>query len=237
MKRRCTLATLVLALTAGAPCAAAAPPAVLESAPPGTVVLDDDGGRAQIVPRAGAAASAAAGADAGARKAAYHGGPVVASGSIQALFLGSAWREEASRAMESRILEALSGNEPRSPGHEEPVALSRVAREDPMDPLEGHRISDLEIQARLDELLGQGAIGPLEDGAVFVVFLAPGIRSTLGASASDKDFAAYHNFFHVAAGVVRYAVVPYDAELSRWLANARQSLVQTLINPEGTGWY
>ena len=96
-------------------------------------------------------------------------------------------------------------------------------------------ISDLEIQTRLDNLLS-GA-GHIEASSVYVVFLAPGLGSTLGAKTSEKDFAAYHNHFHSAAGVVHYVVVPFDADSSRWLANAHQSLHQALINPEGNGWY
>ena len=102
--------------------------------------------------------------------------------------------------------------------------------------MEGASISDLEVQARLDGV-ASGARGPLDLHAVYVVFLAPGLRSTLGVTSSEKDFVAYHNHFHAAAGVVRYVVVPYDRELSRWLENARRSLVQALVNPEGNGWY
>ena len=40
-----------------------------------------------------------------------------------------------------------------------------------------------------------------------------------------------------AARVVHYAVVPYEDDLARWLANARRGLLQTLINPEGNGWF
>ena len=47
-----------------------------------------------------------------------------------------------------------------------------LAIEDPAgDPLQGKRISDLEIQSRLDNLLS-GA--PIDANAVYVVFLAPG---------------------------------------------------------------
>src|SRR5438270_750428 len=74
-------------------------------------------------------------------------------------------------------------------------------------------------------------------GTVYVVFLAPGMRSTLGTSSSETDFVAYHNYFHAAAGLVRYVVVPHQEGFGRWLAAARQGLVQALIDPEGTGWY
>jgi hypothetical protein len=108
-------------------------------------------------------------------------------------------------------------------------------QEDLLDPLDTHLVSDLEIQRRLDRLVSGS---DREAPAVFVVFLAPGLRSTLaGQSISGRDFAAYHNHFHAAAGVVRYVVVPYEPDASRCQSAARLGLFEALINPEGTGWY
>jgi len=237
-------AALAVGSTSGALTPAAAAPRdaprsplpVLEPAPAGTVVFDDDGGRAQIVPRRAVPPSAAS----------YHGGPVVEGGTVQAIFVGSAWRDEGLRGRESQALDALlgrGGSEIGAIGAAllrfglEPRELAGLAQEDPLDPLDGASISDLEIQARIDRVASDGARGPLETSAVYLVFLAPGLRSTLGVSSSERDFAAYHNHFHAAAGVVRYVVVPYDGEPSRWLDSARRSLVQALVNPEGNGWY
>jgi len=238
MIRQCTLATLAFTLTLGgvsraaeAPQAeVAAPPAVLENAPAGTVVFDDDGGRAQVIPRREVAKQAAT----------YHGGPVVSRGNVQAIFLGSAWREAANRALESRVVAGLAGREHASTLAKyglEATDLPGLLQEDLLDPLENRTVSDLEVQRRLDALFASGTFGPYEANAVYVIFLAPGLRSKLGQSSSDKDYVAYHNHFHAAAGVVRYVVVPYEADFSRWQGNARQSLVQALINPEGNAWY
>jgi hypothetical protein len=243
MNRACTFATLALTLIGGstlqaaqnavqnnAQPQAAAAPAVLESAPKGTVLFDDDDWRVQIIPR-----QAVAGRD-----ATFHGGPVITRGLVQAVFLGSGWRQKANREKENGVLEGLRGQAQAADfpaksgaGAWEPHGL---ALEDPAaDPVAGERITGLEIQARLDTLLsGAGAV---EANSVYVVFLAPGLGTTLGPQHSEKDFAAYHNYFHGANGVVRYVVVPFDADSSRWLAAARQSLSQALINPEGNGWY
>jgi hypothetical protein len=225
MKTKAIVVTLALAWTAGAVARAGeipekqltTPPAVLEAAA-GTVVFDDDGGRAQIVPRRAVPK----------RELSYHGGPVVQGGSVQAVFLGSAWRERANREAEPRALEGLT----RRAGGALPGAL----QEDLLDPLDGKTVSDLEIQRRLDALVAN-AHEPLDADLVYVVFLAPGLRSTLGTSSSEKDFLAYHNHYHAAAGVVRYVVVPYEAESARWLEAARESLAQALVNPEGNAWY
>ncbi len=236
MSRAFILATLALTLTGGAASRAAekpqAPaPAILENAPRGTVVFDDDGGRAQIIPRKAVAA----------QEATYHGGPVVSQPTVQAVFLGSGWRKQENRQQEAAVLSALrreggAAAKSLSPYGVKPWELSGQPLEDLTgDPLRGTSISDLEIQTRLDGLLG-GA-GPLDAGTVYVVFLAPGLGSTLGPRATDKDYVSYHNHVHSAAGVIHYAVVPFDGDLARWVSAARQSLQQTVINPEGNGWY
>jgi len=234
MSRAFILATLALTLTGGAASRAAekpqAPPAsaILENAPRGTVVFDGDGGRAQIVPRKAVAS----------QEATYHGGPVVSRPTVQAVFLGHDWRKQENRAKQSEILGTLRGQggvvaDPRYGVKAWELAGSLEDLEG--DPLHGSSISDLEIQIRLDGLLG-GA-DPLDANMVYVVFLAPGLGSTLGPKATDKDYAAYHNHVHSAAGVIHYAVVPYDGDLARWAAATRQSLRLTIINPEGNGWY
>ncbi|HEY2294575.1 MAG TPA: hypothetical protein VGM86_28070 [Thermoanaerobaculia bacterium] len=236
MSRAFILATLALTLTGGAASRAAekpqaSAPAVLEHAPRGTVVFDDDGGRAQIVPRRAVPS----------QEAKYHGGPVVSQPTVQAVFLGSGWRKQENRQKEAAVMSALRSQggpaaKSLSPYGVKPWELSGQPLEDLTgDPLRGTSISDLEIQTRLDGLLG-GA-DPLDANTVYVVFLAPGLGSTLGPRATEKDYLAYHNHVHAAAGVIHYAVVPYDGDPARWAAAARQSLRLTLINPEGNGWY
>jgi hypothetical protein len=251
MNRHSMLATLALGLAFGslspavsalprAPSTAAAPPeraaapgAFLEAAPKGTVVFDDDGGRAQIVPR-----QAVVG-----REPSQHGGPAISGGSIHPIFLGNAWRDPANRRREAQMLAALAsrGGSATLPS----LAPYRLAAPELHGPAlelaaaapRTRSLSDLQIQGRLDHLVTGRKAEPLAADAVYVVFLAPGLGSTLGTSTSERDYAAYHNHLHTAAGVVHYAVVPYDEDFARWLGAAQQALVETLINPEGNGWY
>ncbi|HEY0556085.1 MAG TPA: hypothetical protein VGG20_17670 [Thermoanaerobaculia bacterium] len=231
MNRYLIAATLALAVTGGSLAQdAQKPAAVLEHAAKGTVVFDDDGGRAQIIPRQPAES----------RDATFHGGPVVSGANVQAVFLGNGWRDRSNRDKEGQAIAALRESRGTASSLAQyglkAWAISGQPLEDPAgDPVAGRTISDLEIQGRLDSLLG-GA-GPLDPKAVFVVFLAPGLGSTLGAKSSAQDFAAYHNHLHSASGVFHYVVVPYDENASRWISAARQSLHQALINPEGDGWY
>jgi hypothetical protein len=229
------LATLTLLLAGASSSYAAVPtqsPAAPTAASPekaakSSIVFDDDGGRTQIVPRR----------EAEGREAKYHGGPVLAHGTVQAVFLGSAWRRPENREKESVAMKALQA--PTDVGSlakykVKPWEASLPLAEDLTgDPLSAPSLSDLEIQARLDALVN----GPVDPNAVYVVFLAPGLGSTLGARKSEKDYAAYHNDYHAAGGLVRYVVVPYDADAARWTAGALAGLRQAVINPEGNGWY
>jgi len=235
MNRASILATLTL-LLAGAsssqaavptPSPAAPPAATADNAPKGSLVYDDDGGRTQIVPRR----------EGEGREARYHGGPVLAHGSVQAVFLGSAWRRPENREKEAVAMKAL-----QAPVSAESLAKYRVKPWEaslPLvedltgDPLSASSLTDLEIQARLDALVN----GPVDPNAVYVVFLAPGLGSTLGHRKSEKDYVAYHNDYHAAGGLVRYVVVPFDTDAARWTAGALAGLRQALINPEGNGWY
>lgn len=225
---------LVLSLAGRATAQAPPRPApVLEAAPEGTVVFDDDGGRAQIVPRKNTARS----------ELSYHGGPVVAHANLSVIFLGSAWRETTRRALESSVVESLAAFG-RSPdfhglsryGHES-KELPSSGHEDLVDPADTRKISDLEIQARLDRMYQGPSMSAVEAETVHVIFLAPGLISTLGTSSSEKDFFAYHNHYHAPAGVVRYVVVAYDTDRARWLASAKESVTQAIVNPEGSAWY
>lgn len=234
MNRACILATLTLIL-AGASSYAAVPTqspaapgaAVPEKAAKSSIVFDDDGGRTQIVPRR----------EGEGREAKYHGGPVLAHGSVQAVFLGSAWRQPENREKEAVALKALQAPADASSLAKykvKPWEASLPLVEDLTgDPLSTSSLSDLEIQARLDALVN----GPVDPNAVYVVFLAPGLGSTLGAKRTEKDYVAFHNDYHAAGGLVRYVVVPYDADAARWTAGARAGLRQAVINPEGNGWY
>jgi len=236
MNRTLILAALALVSMGGTVSLAAAQPqtapAVLEHAPKGTVVFDDDGGRAQIIPRQAAES----------RDATFHGGPVVSGATVQALFLGSGWRERSNRGKEAEAIAALG--DPQSAAAAPSFSrfglkawtISGQPLEDPAgDPVAGKTISDLEIQGRLDSLLS--GTGLFDAKTVYVVFLAPGLGSTLGSKSSARDFAAYHNHLHATPGVIHYVVVPYDGDASRWISAARQSLRQAVINPEGNAWY
>jgi hypothetical protein len=189
-------------------------------------VADDDGGLTEIVP-----------ADP-ARQGPRASGAVPAMKSVQqvSIFLGAAWGDRQARTRQTRLPDfALNRSE---------AALSELrrhnvelipaaARVEDFSDLSKGPVNDLTIQRKLVEMLGNHVIPLPTASTIYVIFLAPGITSTIGASRAGIDYAAYHNLLHLDMSEVRYAVVPYQENADRHSAAALQVFVNTAFNPTG----
>ena len=192
-------------------------------------VFDDDGGAVQIVP--------AALASSGPRT--FHGGAVLRSVQQVSVFLGSGWGSAGIRSRET-VLSDLAASDPA--GFAElsthNVAIQRAAplQEDFSD-LSKTSLNDLSIQHKLAEMLQSKAIPAPQASTVYVIFLAPGVNSSLGGHKPGTDYAAYHNFFHLQAGEIHYVVVPFAQNGDVQHSAAAHALVDAALNPRGDGWY
>jgi hypothetical protein len=214
---------------------AATPPSrmPLQDTPAHTVLTDDDDGRVEIVPPVEAPAPART----------FHGGAVVGAPRVATLFLGTAWStpahatamrqlnadvvafgvSERFAALKAQGLHAFSF----------PVAEEGVLPFLPQAPV----VSDLALQHFLHTALRQGRLAAPTPEAVAVVFLAPGLKLTLGGKANGEAFLAYHSAYHDDAGLVRYVVVPFGASAGATGRAAEQALTAAILNPDGDGWY
>jgi hypothetical protein len=190
-------------------------------------VADDDGGLTEIVP-----------ADL-ATKGPRASGTVPVMKSVQqvSIFLGAAWGDQQARIRQTRLPD-FAGNrsEPtvtELQNHNVEVIPAAPRVEDFSDLSKG-LVNDLTIQRKLVEMLGNHALPPPAANTIYVIFLAPGITSTLGASKAGIDYAAYHNLLHLDMSEVRYAVVPYQENADRHNAAASQAFVDTAFNPTGS---
>jgi len=193
------------------------------------LVFDDDGGKAQIVPPD---------LSAGAQKT-FHGGEVMQSAQQVSIFLGGAWGDRQVRprqvalvdlaARQTSVLEELKKNHVRT--------LSAAPAVEDFSDLSAMRVNDLTIQRKLSDLLASKSIPAPNASTIYVVYLAPGINSSLGAHKGGLDYAAYHNFVHLEAGEVRYAVVPFHDQADRHTSAATRAFADTALNPNGNGWY
>ena len=191
-------------------------------------VFDDDGGQAQIVPADFSVA--------GEKK--FHGGAVLKSAQQVSIFLGAGWGDQQFRGRESSLLDitATQGSTHLAELRNHNVTTLRAApRFEDFSDLSKSRVNDLTIQQKLSDLLQSKAIPAPTAGTVYVVFLAPGIESTLGNNKGGVDYAAYHNFVNLEAGEIHYVVVPFHQDAQRHTDAATRAFAETALNPNGQG--
>lgn len=227
MKRIIFCALLFAALAATAfPSQQAAKPADAPAAKP-NFVGDDDGGLTEIVPADQAAwGTRAAGA-----------APVMKSVQQVSIFLGANWGDQQVRSRQTALLDLAANRS--NPGlaelqnHSVKLAPAAAKVEDFSD-LSRSTVNDLTIQRKLVEMLANHVIPAPAAETIYVVFLAPGIASTLGTSKAGTDYWAYHNLLHADAGEVRYVVVPFHQDADRHNAVAAKAFTDTAFNPSAT---
>ncbi|HYK91574.1 MAG TPA: hypothetical protein VE398_22590 [Acidobacteriota bacterium] len=182
-------------------------------------ISDDDGGVVQIVPTDLSAA--------GPRKA--NAAPVMQSVQQVSVFLGGAWAEQNVRSREASLSDLTSHSHiTQLQNNNVSVLPAAPSVEDFADLSKG--VNDLAIQSKLVAMLESKILPAPDASTVFVVFLGPGVKSTVGSTAGVQ-FAAYHNLVHVEAGELRYVVVPFNENASRQAAAASLAIVETVFNP------
>lgn len=207
----------------------AAQPAIDRPAEP-NFAFDDDGGKAQIVPADFSAAGAKT----------FHGGPVLASAQQVSIFLGAGWGDMQVRNRESSLADitASVGNTHVAELKQHSIKMLRAAPQvEDFTDLSQTKVNDLTIQQKLSDMLKSRAIPAPTAGTIFVVFLAPGIHSTLGGLQGGVDYAAYHNFVNLDAGEIHYVVVPFHENPEAHSAAATRAFAETALNPNGRGWF
>jgi hypothetical protein len=194
-------------------------------------VFDDDGGKAQIVPVDFSVAGPKT----------FHGGPVLASAQQVSIFLGSGWGDSQIRGREASLLDVTSGvgNSPLAElkQHSIKTLPARQVQIEDFSDLSQSKVNDLTIQQKLSDMLKSKAIPTPTAGTVFVIFLAPGVHSTLGGLQGGVDYAAYHNFVNLEAGEIHYVVVPFHENAATHSAAAKRAFTETALNPNGQGWF
>jgi len=192
--------------------------------------FDDDGGKAQIVPVDFSVAGPKT----------FHGGPVLASAQQVSIFLGAGWGDTQVRGREASLLDvtASAGNAQVAEMKQHSIKTLRSAPQiEDFTDLSQSKVNDLTIQQKLSDLLKSKAIPTPTAGTVFVIFLAPGIHSTLGGLQGGVDYAAYHNFVNLDAGEIHYVVVPFHENAATHTAAATRAFAETALNPNGQGWF
>ena len=194
---------------------------------PGLVkVFDDDGGRVDTWHRGEAE-----------RSLEFDGGAVIQQPLLHAVFLGARWSEPALAAAKSALQAAVvtAGGAPEAlaaRGVRMPPAMAGV-RDLPGQP----SMNDLHVRIALENAMADGALSLRDENVVYVVFLAPGIKSSLGDHQPGRDYDSYHSHFHAHDTNVRYVVVPWNDDAAAMRAAMQHSTVRAIVNPDADAWY
>jgi hypothetical protein len=225
-----TFALGILLLCGTVTCVLTAQQATVDRPPEPNFVFDDDGGKAQIVPADFSVTGPKT----------FHGGAVLKSAQHVSIFLGAAWGDQQFRGRESSLLDITTsqGSTHLAELQKHNVMTLRAApRLEDFSDLSNSRVNDLTIQQKLSDLLQSKAIPAPTSGTVYVVFLAPGISSTLGGHLAGVDYAAYHNFVNLEAGEIHYVVVPFHQNADQHSTAATRAFAEAALNPNGQGWF
>lgn len=166
-------------------------------------------------------------------------GPPI-DGDIQqhSIFLGSGWAEKDLRAREPELSRLLLGIRE----HAQLDALEGLGIKNRFAPtfsqenldISGYRnISDLEIQKVLAGMLKEGTLQRPRAGAIYMLFLDPGLHSTLGDLVAEKHYQAYHAFFNASGARVHYVVVPFQSDPQAARQIALRAFIVAAASPAG----
>lgn len=198
-------------------------------------VYDDDGGRVFILRRNAGSLSAIL---------RHHGGSVIAEPEQHSVFLGSGWAKKG--APLASIEQSLTGLLASLNNGSERDALNHYGVRNLFASSFNHgtqttftdkTINDLQIRAELARMFKEGILPAPSANALYVVYLAPGLRSTLGTMFGGKHYLAYHNYFNTESSEIHYVVVPFEANKEHLQQVAQRALIEAVINPSGNGWY
>jgi len=168
-------------------------------------------------------------------------GPPIDGDIVQhSIYLGSGWADVRAREPDlSKLL--LSIREHAQLDALEGLGIkNRFAptfSQEKLDIPSNRNISDLEIQRVLAGMFKDGTLPPPRAGAIYMLFLDPGLHSTLGALVAEKHYQAYHAFFNASGARVHYVVVPYQADLQAARQIALRALIVAAASPAGMAPY
>ena len=195
------------------------------------VVMDDDGGRAFIVNSKLKSLT---------ELRRLPGAAGLAAPQQYTIFLGSRWASAPLRARESKLNNLLSSiqNQP------DVNKLNKLGINDLFGPTssqevltsfnEDERLSDINIRMILAGLVGEGSLPKAEGSTIYVIYLQPDVRSTLGTLTGRKHYLAYHQFLNIGGERLHYVVVPFEPDVDTARAIALRAFVAAALNPTGS---
>jgi hypothetical protein len=167
-------------------------------------------------------------------------GRIIVDPQQNSIFLGKGWEAPSLRASKPELANLLANLRDQS----QLTALDQFGMknffaatfsQERFDVASDRTISDLEIRSVLEGMLKNGALQRPNGNTVYVVYLDPGMRSTLGTMIAGKHYVAYHSLLNAAGLKVHYAVVPFAANQKAAYQIALRAFLAAALNPNGAG--
>ena len=189
-------------------------------------VINEDGGRSYLVLPAASPLVGLAKPGAGIGDLQQH-----------SIFLGSGWADPALHAREDRLSNLLATI--RDHAQMDEIAQAGFTNRfgptftlEKLDVTDNRKIGDLEIQDVLAGLFANGPLTEPQADSVYIVFLDPGLQSTLRSLTAGKHYLSYHSFFNASGSRAHYAVVPYQSDSTSAYQIALRTLVVAALHTE-----
>ena len=197
---------------------------------PVQAVNDDDGGRAFIISTRNFKRLV---------KLRRLSGPSIAEPEQYSIFLGSQWSTPQLRGREPKLSNLLSSI--RSQAQTEQLSSYGIANcfaptisQEVLTSFDNEEtLSDIRARAVIAELINSSSLPRTGASTIYVIFLEPGLGSTLGTLTGRKHYLAYHHFFNISGQRLHYVVVPYESNLETAQAIALRAFVAAALNPTG----
>ena len=191
-------------------------------------VIDDDGGRAFIVNSKLKSLT---------ELRRLPGATTLTAPQQYTIFLGSRWATASLRVRESKLNNLLSSikNQP------DISKLNNLGINNLFGPTysqevltqfnEDEKVSDINVRTILAGLVRDGSLPKPERATIYIIFLQPDLRSTLGTLTGRKHYLAYHQFLNIGGDRLHYVVVPFEPDVDTARAIALRALVAAALNP------
>lgn len=170
-------------------------------------VTNEDRGRAYIITRDGPPLFTAG-----------NNNNIIVEPQQNSIFLGRGWETAAIRSRETELANLLAHITDQS----QLAALDErglrnffaaTSSQEKFDDVSGDRtISDLEIQRVLSGMITESSVQRPTAGTIYVIYLGPEVRSTLGEMIAGKHYLAYRNRFNASGMKINYVVVPFEED-------------------------
>lgn len=157
------------------------------------------------------------------------------------IFLGKGWQSAPVRSREpelANLLSHITDQAQLSALDERGLKnfFAATSQTEKFNDVAGDRvISDLEIQRELSGMIADSSVQRPNANTIYVIYLAPEIRSTLGEMIAGKHYLAYRNFFNASGSRIQYVVVPFEQDQKVAYQIALRAFLAAALNHNGSG--